>query len=137
MVGNGLAYDGDVGTHQSFDGTPKPWAFKRAWHLEPSPADPDTVYAGVDDAALFKSTDGGLTWAELAGLWGHGTGPQWQPGAGGTCLHTVLLDPVDPRRMFVAISAAGAFRTADGGDTWRPINRALPPVLSVEVQRLA
>ena len=125
VVGNGFAYAGDVGTHQNFDGTPKPWAFKRAWHLEPSLTDPDTVYAGVEDAALFKSADGGLTWAELPGLRTHGTGPQWQPGAGGMCLHTVLLDPVDPRRMFVAISAAGAFRTDDGGDTWRPINKGL------------
>ena len=125
VVGNDFAYAGAAGTHQHFDGTPKPWAFKRAWHLEPSATDPDTVYAGVEDAALFKSADGGLTWAELPGLRGHGTGPNWQPGAGGLCLHTVLLDPVDAGRMFVAISAAGAFRTDDGGTTWRPINRGL------------
>lgn len=124
-VGNEFAYEGEPGTHQSFDGTPHPWEFKRVWHLEPSPIDVDTVYAGVEDAALFRSTDGGQTWQELAGLRGHGTGPQWQPGAGGLCLHTILLDPADPDRMFVAISAAGVFRTDDAGHTWRPINRGL------------
>jgi photosystem II stability/assembly factor-like uncharacterized protein len=112
-------------THQFYDGTQRPWEFKRVWHLEPSLEDPDTVYAGVEDAALFRTTDGGRTWRELAGLRGHGTGPQWQPGAGGMCLHTVILDPENRGRMFVAISAAGAFRTDDGGDTWRPINRGL------------
>jgi photosystem II stability/assembly factor-like uncharacterized protein len=112
-------------THQWYDGTPHPWEFKRVWHLEPSLADPDTVYAGVEDAALFRSTDGGQTWQELAGLRGHGTGSRWQPGAGGMCLHTILLDPGDPQRIFVAISAAGAFRTDDAGKTWRPINRGL------------
>ena len=124
-VGNAFAYDGVPGTHQAFDGTQHPWAFKRAWHLEPSLHDPDTVYAGVEDAALFRTTDGGLTWHELPGLRRHTTGPRWQPGAGGMCLHTILLDPTDARRMFVAISAAGAFRTDDGGVTWRPINRGL------------
>jgi photosystem II stability/assembly factor-like uncharacterized protein len=112
-------------THQWYDGTQKPWEFKRVWHLEPSLTDPDTVYAGVEDAALFRSTDGGRTWQELAGLRGHGTGPQWQPGAGGMCLHTILLDPKDPGRIFVAISSAGAFRTDDAGATWRPINKGL------------
>jgi len=112
-------------THQWYDGTQHPWEFKRVWHLEPSPHDPDVVYAGVEDAALFKSTDGGKTWRELAGLRGHESGPQWQPGAGGMCLHTIVLDPNDPERIFVAISAAGAFRTDDGGKTWRPINRGL------------
>jgi photosystem II stability/assembly factor-like uncharacterized protein len=112
-------------THQFYDGTQRPWEFKRVWHLEPSLDDPDTVYAGAEDAALFRTTDGGRTWHELAGLRGHGTGPQWQPGAGGMCLHTVILDPLNRGRIFVAISAAGAFRTDDGGDTWRPINRGL------------
>jgi photosystem II stability/assembly factor-like uncharacterized protein len=124
-VGNQFAYDGVPGTHQWYDGTPHPWEFKRVWHLEPSLADPDTVYAGVEDAALFRSTDAGLTWQELSGLRGHGSGPRWQPGAGGMCLHTILLDPGDPRRIFIAISAAGAFRTDDGGTTWQPINRGL------------
>ena len=112
-------------THQFYDGTQKPWLFKRVWHLEPSLTDPDTVYAGVEDAALFRSTDAGLTWHELAGLRGHGTGPKWQPGAGGMCLHTIILDPSDPGRIVIAISAAGAFRTDDGGATWKPINRGL------------
>jgi photosystem II stability/assembly factor-like uncharacterized protein len=112
-------------THQHYDGTQRPWEFKRVWHLEPSLGDPDAVYAGVEDAALFRTADGGRSWQELSGLRGHGTGPQWQPGAGGMCLHTVLIDPSDPQRIYVAISAAGAFRTEDGGQTWTPINRGL------------
>jgi photosystem II stability/assembly factor-like uncharacterized protein len=112
-------------THQWYDGTQHPWEFARVWHLEPSLNDPDLVYAGVEDAALFRSSDGGASWQELAGLRGHGTGPAWQPGAGGLCLHTILLDPSNPQRLFVAISSAGAFRTDDGGRTWRPINRGL------------
>jgi photosystem II stability/assembly factor-like uncharacterized protein len=112
-------------THQWYDGTQHPWEFKRVWHLEPSLTDPDTVYAGVEDAALFRSTNGGQTWDELSGLRGHGTGPKWQPGAGGMCLHTIILDPSTPGRIYIAISAAGAFRTDDGGKTWKPINRGL------------
>jgi len=112
-------------THQFYDGTQHPWEFKRVWHLEPSHSDPDTVFAGVEDAALFRSTDGGVSWHELAGLRGHGTGPQWQPGAGGMCLHTIIQDAKNPNRIYIAISAAGAFRTDDGGKTWRPINRGL------------
>ena len=112
-------------THQWYDGTQHPWEFARVWHLEPSLDDPDTVYAGVEDAALFRSNDGGASWDEMAGLRGHASGPDWQPGAGGLCLHTILIDPTDPNRMFVAISAAGAFRTEDGGETWRPINQGL------------
>ena len=124
-VGNNFAYDGIPGTHQWYDGTPHPWEFKRVWHLEPSLTDPDTVYAGVEDAALFKSTDGGLTWGELSGLRGHGSGPKWQPGAGGMCLHTILLDPATPGRIYLAISAAGAFRSDDDGATWKPITKGL------------
>jgi len=112
-------------THQWYDGTQHPWEFKRVWHLEPSLTDPDTVYAGVEDAAIFRSIDGGTTWHELPGLRGHGTGPKWQPGAGGMCLHTIVLDPINPQRMWIAISAAGAFRTDDGGKTWKPINKGL------------
>jgi photosystem II stability/assembly factor-like uncharacterized protein len=112
-------------THQWYDGTQHPWEFKRVWHLEPSLTDPDAVYAGVEDAALFQSRDGGATWQELAGLRGHGTGPRWQPGAGGLCLHTIVLDPANSKRIFVAISAAGAFRSDDAGRTWKPINRGL------------
>ena len=124
-AGSKFVYDGVPGTHQWYDGTPHPWEFKRVWHLEPSLTDPDTIYAGVEDAALFRSSDGAQTWHELPGLRGHGTGSQWQPGAGGLCLHTILMDPSDPDRMFVAISAAGAFRTDDAGQTWRAINRGL------------
>ena len=86
---------------------------------------PDTVYAGVEDAALFRSTDGGRNWQELPGLRGHGSGPHWQPGGGGLCLHTIILDPDDPQRIYIAISAAGAFRSDDAGQTWQPINRGL------------
>jgi len=124
-VGNKFAYDGPTGTHQWYDGTPHPWEFAKVWHVEPSLEDPDTVYAGIEDAALFKSTDGGQTWHELAGLRTHSTGSLWQPGAGGMCLHTILLDPSKPGRIFVAISSAGAFRSDDGGKSWRPINKGL------------
>jgi photosystem II stability/assembly factor-like uncharacterized protein len=124
-VGNQFVYEGVAGTHQWYDGTPHPWEFARVWHLEPSLTDPDTVYAGVEDAALFRSVDGGTEWHELAGLRGHGSGAAWQPGAGGMCLHTIVLDPREPGRMFVAISAAGVFRTDDAGKSWRPINRGL------------
>ena len=124
-VDNKFVYDGVPGTHQWYDGTAHPWEFKRVWHIEPSLTDPDTVYAGVEDAALFKSVDGGRSWRELSGLREHGSGPRWQPGAGGMCLHTIILDPSDPNRIFIAISAAGAFRTDDGGKSWRPINQGL------------
>ena len=112
-------------THQWYDGTQHPWEFKRVWHLEPSLTDPDIVYAGIEDAALFRTTDGARSWQEMPGLRGHGTGPKWQPGAGGMCLPTVLLDPSNPGRIYIAISAAGAFRTDDGGKTWRPSNQGL------------
>ena len=123
-VGNKFVYDGVPGTHQWYDGTPHPWEFKRVWHLEPSLTDPDTIYAGVEDAALFRSTDGGQTWQELPEL-RNAKGNLWQPGAGGMCLHTILLNPNNPERIFVAISAAGVFRTDDAGKTWRPMNQGL------------
>ena len=122
---NKFVYDGETGTHQWYDGTPHPWEFKRVWHFEPSPTDPDTVYAGVEDSALFRTTDGGQSWHELPGLRHHGTGSKWQPGAGGLCLHTILIDPTNPKRMFIAISAAGAFRTDDGAESWKAINQGL------------
>jgi hypothetical protein len=124
-AGNEFTYDGVPGTHQWFDGTLRPWAFKRVWHLEPALDDADGVYAGVEDAALFRSRDGGRSWQELPGLRGHGSGPKWAPGAGGMCLHTILIDPRGNGRLIVAISAAGAFRSDDAGETWRPINRGL------------
>jgi len=124
-VGNDFSYAGVPGTHQWYDGTPHPWEFARVWHLEPSLTERDTVYAGVEDAALFRSTDAGATWHELRGLREHGSGSQWQPGAGGICLHTIILDPQNADRMFVAISAAGVFRTDDGGGSWQPVNKGL------------
>jgi len=124
-MGNEFRYEGTPGPHLWYDGTPHPWEFARVWHLEPSPDDPDTVWAGVEDAGLFRTTDGGRTWAELPGLRTHPSASSWQPGAGGLCLHTIILDPRDRKRIFVAISAAGAFRSDDGGATWRPINRGL------------
>jgi photosystem II stability/assembly factor-like uncharacterized protein len=124
-VGNKFTYEGVPGTHQWYDGKPHPWEFKRVWHLEPSLTDPDTVYAGIEDAALFQSTDGGQNWKELPGLREHGSGPKWQPGAGGMCLHTIIQDPKNKQRMYIAISAAGAFRTDDGGKSWKPINKGL------------
>jgi photosystem II stability/assembly factor-like uncharacterized protein len=124
-VGNKFVYDGVPGTHQWYDGTPHPWEFKRVWHLEPSLSDPDVVYAGVEDAALFRTTDGGASWHEMPGLRNHGSGPHWAPGAGGLCLHTILIDPTNADRFFIAISAAGAFRTDDGGKNWTPINKGL------------
>ncbi len=124
-VGNEFAYGTEAGSHKWYDGTPHPWEFARVWHLEPSPTDPDTVYAGVEDAALFRSVDGGHVWEELPGLRTHDSGSGWQPGAGGLCLHSIVLHPTDPERMLVAISAAGVFRTDDAGKTWQPANRGL------------
>ena len=124
-VGNTFAYEGEVGTHLWYDGTPHPWEFARVWHLEPSLTDPDTVYAGVEDAAIFRSTDGGVSWQELAGLRTHESGPSWMPGAGGMAVHTIVQDPSAPGRIYVAISAAGVFRSDDGGTTWRPMNKGL------------
>jgi photosystem II stability/assembly factor-like uncharacterized protein len=124
-VGNKFEYASKPGTHLWYDGTPHPWEFARVWHLEPSPTDPDKVYAGVEDAALFRSDDGGASWQELAGLREHTSAPGWQPGAGGMCLHTIIIDPANAERMFIAISSAGTFRTDDAGETWRPINKGL------------
>lgn len=124
-VGHDFAYEGDAGTHQFYDGSAVPWEFKRIWHLEPSLTDPDLVYAGAEDAGLFRSSDGGRSWQELPGLRHHGSGPAWQPGAGGLCLHTIVQHPGNPDRLTIAISAAGAFRTDDGAKTWQAINRGL------------
>jgi hypothetical protein len=124
-MGNDFSYQGTTGSHQWYDGTPHPWEFARVWHLEPAADDPDTVYAGAEDAALFKTTDGAKTWTELPGLRTHRTAAGWQPGAGGMCVHTVLIDPVDPDRLHVAISAAGTFRSDDGGQSWTATNHGL------------
>lgn len=124
-AGKDFTYEGDPGTHQYYDGTPVPWEFTRVWHLEPSLTDPDLVYAGIEDAGLFRSADGGASWQELPGLREHSTGDTWQPGAGGLCLHTIMQHPTDPDRLYIAVSAAGAFRTDDGAKTWKAINRGL------------
>jgi hypothetical protein len=124
-LGNEFAYEGMPGAHQWYDGTERPWKFTRVWHLEPSLSDPDFVYAGVEDAALFYSDDGAKSWNELAGFRDQETGPQWQPGAGGMCLHTILLDPVNAGRMFAAVSAAGVFRSENRGETWRSATKGL------------
>lgn len=121
---NRFVYEGEAGEHLWYDGTPRPWEFKRIWHLEPSLDDPDVVYAGAEDAALFRSNDGGHTWRELPAL-RRAKGHLWQPGAGGLGLHTILLDPKNRKRIFVAISAAGVFRTDDMGESWRPVTRGL------------
>ena len=124
-VGNQFAYEGEVGTHAWYDGSPHPYEFKRVWHLEPSLNDPDTVFAGVEDAAIFKTTDGGKTWGELPSLRTQKSSPGWAPGAGGLCLHTILIDPSNHDTMYGAISAAGVFKTNDAGKSWRPTNRGL------------
>lgn len=123
-MNNEFKYSGDPGKHLWYDGTQHPWEFKRVWHLEPSYTDPDLVYAGVEDAALFRTTDGAKSWEELPALRAC-NGEKWQPGAGGMCLHTILLDRNNPNRIFVAISAAGAFRSDDAGATWKPITKGL------------
>jgi photosystem II stability/assembly factor-like uncharacterized protein len=124
-VGNEFKYASETGTHLWYDGTPHPWEFARVWHLEPSLHDADTIYAGVEDAAMFRSTDAGQSWQELTSLRTHESAPFWAPGAGGMGLHTILQHPTDPKRMFIAISAAGVFRTDDAGETWQPMNKGL------------
>jgi len=134
-VGNDFTYEGETGTHQWYDGTPHPWEFARVWHFEPALDDADTVYAGVEDAAIFRSTDGGQSWQELSGLRGHGTGREWMPGAGGMAVHTIIQDPSDRQRMFVAISAAGVFRSDDGGQSWQVKNTGLRSEFLPEPER--
>src|SRR4051812_23920618 len=111
-------------THQWYDGTQHPWEFKRVWHLEPSHTDPDLVYAGVEDAALFQTANGGQTWNELASLRTI-QGDKWAPGAGGMGLHTIILDPANPKRIYIPISSAGAFRSDDTGKSWKAITKGL------------
>ena len=98
----------------------------RIWHIEPGRAgEPETLYAGVQPAALFKSTDAGVTWREVDGLGKHPTRSEWMPGFGGLCLHSIALDRQNPDRMWIGISAAGVFRTDDGGETWKATNRGV------------
>ena len=107
-------------------------SLKQVWQIVSDPHDANTLYCGVEPAALFKSTDGGETWSLNRGLFDHPHRPQWQPGGGGLCLHTILPDPTNAKRMFVAISTGGVYRTNDGGENWQPRNkgicaRFLPP----------
>src|SRR2546423_10792643 len=95
-------------------------ALQRVWQIVPSRHDSATIYAGVEPAALFKSTDAGETWNLVDGLWDHPQRPKWQPGGGGLCLHTILLDPADINRIRIAISTGGMYVSPDAGATWRP-----------------
>ena len=124
-AGNQFLYDGETHTHKWYDDSDHPWEFKRVWHLEPSLHDPDKVYAGVEDAAFFESTDGATTWSELPALRTHPSAGEWAPGAGGLCLHTIVIDPTDTDRIYIAISAAGVFRSDDAGKSWKPANKGL------------
>ncbi|MEP7284183.1 MAG: exo-alpha-sialidase [Chloroflexota bacterium] len=112
---------------EAFDGNgipETPEAVIKVWNIEPGRADePDVLYAGVQPASLFKSTDRGETWVINEGLYDHPQRGQWNPGAGGLCLHSIVLDPRDHNRMYVAVSAAGVYRTDDGGQSWQPRNK--------------
>jgi photosystem II stability/assembly factor-like uncharacterized protein len=104
---------------------------ERLWHLEPGrPSQPGVLYCGVDPGCLFRSDDGGATWAENDALNNHPTRSMWGPGAGGLIVHSIVLDPADPDRMWVAISAAGVFRSEDGGASWQATNSSLKNVLA-------
>ena len=97
---------------------------ENVWHVEPGLADePDVVYAGVAPAALFRSGDRGKSWDLNENLNNHPTRSEWQPGAGGLCLHSIVLDPSNQKRMYVGISAVGVFKTEDGGKTWITKNK--------------
>ncbi len=101
-------------------------AVTRVWHLEPGPADePETIYAGVEPAALFRSEDRGETWGDIDALNYHPTRKDWQPGFGGLCLHSVLVDPRKPRHLLAGISSVGTFESKDGGRTWTTENRGV------------
>jgi photosystem II stability/assembly factor-like uncharacterized protein len=110
-------------------------AVKHIWQIVPGHASqPGTWYAGVDDAALFVSRDDGATWNELTGLTQHPTRPRWVPGFGGLCLHSILVDPTNARRLWVGISAVGVFRSDDAGETWKLCNNGLPNVAPEFIQ---
>jgi hypothetical protein len=103
------------------------FAVNSIWEIVPGArSEPDTFYAGVADAGLFVSRDRGLTWEELPGLREHPSRPAWTPCAGGLCVHSIVVDPDDPRRLWVAISDGGVFRTLDGGATWQNRGQGLP-----------
>src|SRR5687768_9531160 len=101
-------------------------SLKQIWQIAPGPEDqPDVMYCGVEPAALFKSTDAGSSWAPVQGLLDHPHRKQWMPGGGGLCLHTIVQDPTNRDRMLIAISAGGAYRTDDGGKSWRASNKGV------------
>jgi photosystem II stability/assembly factor-like uncharacterized protein len=101
----------------------------QVWQIVPGrPEEPDVMWCGVEPAALFRSDDAGESWSPVEGLLGHEHRPRWQPGGGGLCLHTIVLDPVNPRRMGIAISTAGFYRTDDGGATWQARNKGVRAV---------
>jgi hypothetical protein len=97
---------------------------RKVWHIEPGRAsEPGVLYAGIEPACLFKSTDSGESWSVNDALYDHPHRAQWFPGAGGLCLHTILLDPLNEQRMYIAISAGGCYRSDDGGLSWSPRNK--------------
>ena len=101
-------------------------ALRQIWQVVPGrESEPDTLYCGVEPAALFVSRDAGETWSLTEGLWNHPQRERWEPGGGGLCLHTVLLDPADEKRIRIAVSTGGMYVTEDGGATWRPSNRGV------------
>jgi hypothetical protein len=102
------------------------------WQIVPATSDARLMYCGVEPAALFESRDAGETWSLVRGLFDHPHRPRWVPGNGGLALHTILQDPVDPQRMYVAISAGGVYRTDDGGQTWKACNRGIRVVYQPE-----
>jgi photosystem II stability/assembly factor-like uncharacterized protein len=101
-------------------------ALKQIWQIEPGrEGEPDTLYCGVEPAALFVSRDGGETWNLSEGLWNHPQRARWEPGGGGLCLHTILLDPKEQDRIRIAVSTGGMYATKDGGKSWRPSNKGV------------
>jgi hypothetical protein len=101
-------------------------SLKNIWQVCLGPEDePDTMYCGVEPAALFVSRDAGETWELSRGLFDHPHRPRWVPGNGGLCLHTIVLDPLDKQRIYIAVSAGGVYRTEDGGATWQARNRGI------------
>jgi len=113
-----------------FDGnpdTPAPvYPLANIWHVEPGlPSEPDTLYLGADPHLLFRSKDRGTTWEPIESLNNHPARKDWSPGAGGACLHTILVDPRDAQRLYVGLSAVGTFRSDDGGESWKPTNKGV------------
>jgi photosystem II stability/assembly factor-like uncharacterized protein len=100
------------------------WSLKQVWQLHPT-GDGKTVYAGVEPASLFRSTDAGESFELVKGLYDHPHRPTWQPGGGGLCLHTIVIDPEDDQRIYVAISTGGVYRSTDGGESWAPANNGV------------